>query len=1185
MASLRDDPRISKLVAALDLGAEPAQVVGAMGGFAGLMLAALRRARPRTLVIVTPDEERGEEILLSLALFERTRGAMGATGAFWPLDHQPMSGMSPSRLLVMERTATLFRLVHGLDLAAVVVPARALVDRVVPRAVLSTHGELVISGESLDRAGFLRFLDLTGYHRVVAIEDPGTYAVRGGIVDVFSPMIADPVRIELWGDRVESIRRFDATSQRTTGVHEEITLGPVRDVIFEEATVTRARDAILDLADSLHVPTGRARAVVDDVERGVLGVGMEDLLPAFYDRLDTLFDLVPGDAIWVVDSPDACREAIDAQWKSAKERAARVRSGGGQLAFGAEALFVPAMETVARLEKVTAIEMVPFATVEDRRAVSVRFDVDDNRDVRADILAASRDGGEDVLAPLTDRVRRWREAGLAVVACAHTPSGADRLQGLLGHYGLRVVRQKEPFALERVPELRDDPAELHLFVGDPGHGFRSEPLGLVLLDETEILGRRVRRSRRRHARVAPEAALASWRDLREGDHVVHLQHGIGRYLGLTKTSVDGIEVDFLELAYARSHKLFVPVDKLHLVSKHTPGEGAAPRLDTLGGTGWVKVRRRVKRAIRDIADKLLALQAERAGKRGHAFTAPGGDFARFEAAFPWQETPDQERTIEEVLRDMQRERPMDRLVCGDVGFGKTEVAMRAAMLAVLDGKQVAVLVPTLVLAEQHRITFERRMEDHGVHLATLTRATSQARVREVRRGLERGSVDIVIGTHKLLGKGISFRDLGLIVVDEEHRFGVAHKETLKALRAEVDILTLTATPIPRTLHMAMSGLRDISLIQTPPVDRLSIRTLVAQPSEEVIRESISAELARGGQVFVVHNRVQDIDEKAGLVQRLVPQARVVVGHGQMAPGKLDKVMMKFLEGQANVLVSTTIIESGLDIPSANTILIDRADRFGLVQLYQLRGRVGRSTTRATCYLLIPSPRNLEGDAAQRIAALQRFTELGSGFSIAGHDLDIRGAGDLLGADQAGHIQAVGYDAYMHMLREAIRELESEEADVPAPVDPELKIAMEARLPESWLPETTLRLRVYRQWSGAETVEALYEAYEEAVDRFGKPPEAAQRLVELMAIKLSARRLGMVSVGYRPGQLSYGLGEHGVLSGPVLTGMLNRPGNRYRITPEMQLVRAVTTAEWEGGLATLRESLREIANFASKTPPP
>ena len=1183
-------PLVAELAAALTRGpGVPVDVVGGTGGFAGLVLAHLRQAVAHPLVVVVPDDARAAVIEDGIDFFTGGVHADGdappreAVQVLAPLDHVPFQGMSPSRLQVMERVTTLFRAVHGLDLDVLVVSAGALIDRVIPRDTLEAAAFFVEQGESLSIDRLAGFLAATGYHRVPSVEDPGTFAVRGGIIDVFSPLDDAPVRIELWGDEVDTLKFFDPITQRTTHKVERAAFGPARDVLFTRDATAHAKDAITALADHRNVPTSRISALLDDVDAGVLAVGMEDLLPLFHPHLDTLFEIAWPDAVWLVEEPERCFEAIRARWEDLNARAERRLDTPGELALPATALFAPPEETISELERRMVGRLMPFEIAEPGlERATFRFRVDDNADVRRDIEGAMREGAEHVLASLTARVRGWRERGLAVVACAPSAGGIERLEGLVRHYGVKVTRHDGPLRLSDLPRLAADAADLHLFLGAPGQGFRAEGLALELLDETEILGKPPRHKRRRH-QVPPEQALQSWRDLTTNDHVVHLQHGIGRYLGLDKDIRQGIETDFVVIEYAEGNKLYVPVEKLHLVSKHSAAGDHAVNLDKLGGAGWQRTSKRVKKAVRDIADKLLRIYAERAAQEGFAFSPPDEYFHRFEAGFPYEETPDQARAIRDSLADMQKPRPMDRLVCGDVGFGKTEVAMRAAFKAVLDGKQVAVLVPTQVLAEQHRMSFERRFEGFPVTVDSVSGMKSTAHQSQVLDRAARGTLDIVIGTHRLLSKDVKFKQLGLLVVDEEHRFGVAHKERLKRYRATIDVLTLTATPIPRTLHLSMMGIRDITLIQTPPIDRLPIRTLVAQPNEEIIRESIRRELGRGGQVYFVHNRVEDIAKQAELIRRLVPEARIAVGHGQMAPGLLEKVMMKFVSGHANVLVCTTIIESGIDIPTANTMLINRADRFGLAQLYQLRGRVGRSSDRAYCYLLVPSPSNLAGDAKERIAAIQRFSELGSGFSVASHDLDIRGAGDILGADQAGNIDAVGYDAYMDLLRHAIDEVRAEEAGEPAPsdLDPELKIGVEGRIPEAWLPDTTLRLRLYRDLAAAGDVDALFEVLSGAVDRYGRAPEPVKNLVDLMAIKLEARALGIKSVVYNPNLLTFALTDLGPFDGQTVAAIMNAPDHRFRVTPDLRLVRPVDRAEWTAGLDVVREALRWLGNFVSR----
>ncbi|MFO0746513.1 MAG: transcription-repair coupling factor [Myxococcota bacterium] len=1183
------------LALALDAGRRPA-IVGLAGGFTALFLAELARARAgRTLVVVVPDPAQAGLLEDGLGFF------LGQPPAVFPLlDHVPFQGMSPARQQVMERVTTLFRLAGagqpGARPAVVIVPAAALLDRVPPRALFRETGFEARAGADLDLDPLVEFLVATGHHRVPQAEDPGTFAVRGGIVDVWSPLYPEPIRLELFGDECERIRTFDPATQASRDQKlASVRFGPVRDIVFSDAAIALAKGRLGALADDRHLPTSRKRAMLADLESKVLGVGMEDLLPAFHATLEPVFAHL-ADATWIVSDPAACITALADRWDDLRTRAARAATREGELHYPIDALYLDADLASGALSERTAATLEPFALFDPttiQRPV-FQYRIEDQRELRKDIEQRSTTGESHVLTGLVARIRAWRDEGLAVVATAHSAGGIERIRALLQGYGLRHETHTAPFSLADVPAFAASPHELHLVIGTPGQGFVARERHLVVVDESEILGKPPR-ARRKTRKVPPEQLLQSWRDLQPGDLVVHVQHGVGRYLGLTRSApaatTGGLESDFLELEYADKNKLFVPVEKLHLVSKHQGGEGA-PALDKLGGAGtvaWQKTRSRIKKAVRNIAGQLVKLYAEREASPGFAFSPPDELYHRFEAAFPYEETPDQTAAIEETLADMQRARPMDRLVCGDVGFGKTEVAIRAAMKAVLDGKQVAVLVPTQVLAEQHRMTFMRRFEGFPVTIESLSSMRSSARQKEIVAATALGGVDVLIGTHRILSKDVVFKDLGLVVVDEEHRFGVAHKEHLKQLRTSVDVMTLTATPIPRTLHLSMIGLRDMSLIQTPPIDRVPIQTFVAQPSDEVLTEAIRRELGRGGQVFFVHPRVADgagpgIEKMAEQIARLVPEARIAVGHGQMGEGQLEKVMMRFITGEANVLVSTTIVESGIDIPNANTILINRADVFGLAQLYQLRGRVGRSPTRAYCYLLVPAPDALAGDAGSRLAAIQQFSELGSGFAVASHDLDIRGAGDILGADQAGNIDAVGYDAYMDLLQESIGEIRAEQAgETPEPeLDPELKITIHARIPETWLPETALRLRLYRAFANARSTDEVARLLAGAVDRYGAPPDPVRNLADLMTLKLEAKAMRIASISLGKDAMVLGLAPptpQSVLQPAVVMGLVAaRPG--WRITPEGRIVVPVTASQAARGPQFVRESLLAIANFAS-----
>ncbi len=750
-------------------------------------------------------------------------------------------------------------------------------------------------------------------------------------------------------------------------------------------------------------------------------------------------------------------------------------------------------------------------------------------------------------------------------------------------FRLRLVCQDEAQArrlrqilLEHGLEARDDASlwgseGLAILVGECSQGFSIPPLGLILLTEEELFGARRRTLRR--PRYQRGAAIAAFTDLEVGDLVVHEEHGIGRYLGLKTLPVDDRQGDFLLLEYAEGSRLYLPVERLSVISKYVGADGAAPRLDRLGGTSWQRVKESVRAALRQMAEELLRLYAARSVVEGHP-SGPETPWQReFEAAFRFEETPDQLRAIEEVKGDMEKPRPMDRLVAGDVGYGKTEVALRAAFRGAMDGKQVALLAPTTILAQQHWMTFRERFGPFPIRVELLSRFRSPKEQKAVVAGLHQGTVDVVIGTHRLLSRDVAFSDLGLLIVDEEHRFGVAHKERLKHLRKSVDVLTLTATPIPRTLYMSLSGIRDLSLIGTPPPDRLPVETVVAPFSRTLIREVIERELARGGQVFFVHNRVLPLPSMTAFIQRLVPRARVVMAHGQMREKELEDVMLRFVGGQADVLVSTAIIESGLDIPASNTIIVNRADRFGLAQLYQLRGRVGRERQQAYAYLLIPADGRIDETAQKRLRVIQEMTELGSGFRLALRDLEIRGAGNLLGAQQHGHIAAVGFDLYSKLLAEAVRELTGE-ATEEAP-EPVVIVEVEARLPESYVPEVSQRLALYKRLAAAARAEEVAEIRAELRDRFGPLPAPVTQLLEVVELRTLARRLGIERLEAVGGRAVVTFAPSTPVSPERLLGVISAEAGRLRLRKEFVVEAPIPRGPWPAVRQALRELLQSL----------
>ena len=762
-----------------------------------------------------------------------------------------------------------------------------------------------------------------------------------------------------------------------------------------------------------------------------------------------------------------------------------------------------------------------------------------------DAHAVTGHGGK--LAQLCAELERWLQEGFRVRLVAADVRQGDQLHDILREHRLEAA----------VVGALDGDERLAIVVGECSSGFTIPALGLVVLTEHEIFGARRRSLRRpKYQRGAP---LTAFTDLAVGDLVVHEDHGIGRYLGLKTMKVDDREADFLLLEYADGSQLYLPVERLELISKYLGAEETAAKLDRLGGAAWQRVKESVRAALREMAEELLRLYAQRTVAEGHAF-APDTPWQReFEAAFRFEETPDQLRAIQDVKADMQSPRPMDRLVAGDVGYGKTEVALRAAFKAVADGRQVAVLVPTTVLAHQHWTTFADRFGAFPARVELLSRFRSPKEQKAVVEGLKNGTVDVVIGTHRLLSKDVAFKNLGLLVVDEEHRFGVAHKERMKQLRTSVDVLALTATPIPRTLYMSLSGVRDMSVIETPPLERLPVETVVRRFNKGVIKEALTRELERGGQVFFVHNRIESLPSMANFIQGLVPEARVLMGHGQMKERELEATMVKFVTGQADVLVSTAIVESGLDIPASNTIIVNRADRFGLAQLYQLRGRVGRERQQAYCYLLVPADGRVDEQAQKRLRVLQELTELGSGFKLALRDLEIRGAGNLLGAQQHGHIAAVGYDLYSKLLAEAVRELGGQSS--PATVDAQVSAPVEGFLPEEYVPEVNQRLALYKRLAGAADAETLDDIRAELTDRFGPPPPEAGQLLDIVRIRLAARRLGMekVEIGEARALLTFAQATP-VQPAPLLTAIRNSKG-RLKMKRDFVLEAAIARGDW------------------------
>ncbi|MCA9537926.1 MAG: transcription-repair coupling factor [Myxococcales bacterium] len=1167
---------LDAVVGAIAAGRKRVDLAGVDLDLLAYVAVALHARVGRPLLLVTPGDSEARRLAADLRFFA---GDDAAVTHLPEIDQSPYGHLSPDRGAVMRLLAGLAGLVWDQVGPLTVVSATTLARKLMPPDVLVEHSFLVAKGRPLDRAACLRALADGGYHAVSAVEDPGTFAIRGHILDVFPPHLSRPVRVELWGDEVDSLRLFDPTTQRTRAdLGDTLMLPPVREELLIGAFANRARQGILHAGHEAGVPTRKLQPLLDDLQNGIPFLGIEAFRPAFFAQMGTLFDYLPADALVLTLDPMGVGDRLRDRWE-----------GFATAYEGALAAHLPALPPAAHLAtpaevahaldglpqvRAHLVQMVDELGAVDGPDAAIRFAVPDNRALSRQLAEARAD--QKALAPLAEWVREVVAEGARVVLASRQQTQLDRLERVLRNYGVAVQRSSAPPSTHLHPPGPGEGGAV-LVQGDVGGGFRLLSHGFALITEEEIFGRK---SPRRQAREedAQSPFLRSFQELEPGDFVVHADHGIGRYAGLKKLLVAGQEADFLIVQFAGEDKLYLPVYKLGRLQKYSGGSQADPRIDKLGGTAWQKVRSKARQAAEEDALALLDLYARREMAEGYAFTAPDDYFRSFEANFPFEETPDQARAIEEVLADMGRDRPMDRLLCGDVGFGKTEVALRAAMKAVLDGKQVAVLVPTTVLALQHYKTFRERLAGYPVRVALFSRLVPPADLKAQLDDLRRGRVDVAIGTHRLLGQDVKFADLGLLVLDEEHRFGVRHKERLKELRAHLDVLAMTATPIPRTLQLSLSGIRDLSVITTPPVDRLSVRTYVCRATDEVVRDAILRELGRGGQVFFVHNRVQSIEARHAWLTALVPEARIIVGHGQMEPAKLEKVMVDFTEGRYNVLLSTTIIESGIDIPTANTMLVDHADRLGLAQLYQLRGRVGRSKERGYCFLLVPGEAALSGEARSRLAVIQKFTELGSGFHVASHDMDLRGAGELLGTRQKGQVQAVGVDLYAQLLDEAVRKLRGEAPKVE--FDPDINVQVNARLPEEYVPDEHLRLVLYKRLANATDEEHVLGVADEMTDRFGPPPGPVENLIEAMRIRALARYVGLRTVDHTPTEVRFNFHPQSPVPVSAIIALVTAPGSRWRAPADYKLTYLFDAQERRETVATTRICLQRLAEFVT-----
>ncbi|HTV97986.1 MAG TPA: transcription-repair coupling factor [Steroidobacteraceae bacterium] len=1123
------------------------------GAAAPLTIAEAAAGATAPLIVIAPSPRDAESLSEEIAFFA---GAGTPVRIFPDLETLPYDSFSAHPDITSARLKTLAELPRARS-GIWVVAIDTLLQRLAPRSYIEGHSLKVHVGETLDLDALRDQLTLAGYAAVTQVVAHGEFAVRGSLLDVF-PMGSDsPYRIDLLDRDVDTIRLFDPDTQRSGDKLDRIQLLPARETPMSPDAVREFRRRYRlrfsgDLAE---------QAVYRDVSAGRAPGGVEFFLPLFFERTSHLFEYLPPTSV-LIDMHEAS-SAAERLWDGILERHEQLRHDRHRPILEPGELYLPPAEFRDVFATWPRVELRSFEWPPETGGRWQNFQSVAPAAVRVDPRAEQP--GAELAAHLASSPGR-------VLLAAESAGRRELLLELLRG------RAIQPKIFEDFAHFIASGSNLGITVSAAVSGLRLESPPLEILTESLLFGDRARQERRRRrSERDPAKILKELSDLRVGAPVVHESYGVGRYVGLQTMDVAGYTGEFLVLEYADGDKLYVPVQALHLVSRYTGAPAETAPLHKLGGAEWQKARRRAAQRIRDVAAELLDLYSRRAAREGASMQAPETEYRAFQAGFRFEETADQAAAIEQVLSDMRSGKPMDRVICGDVGFGKTEVALRAAFVAVEAGKQVGVLVPTTLLAQQHYTTFLDRFADWPVRIESLSRFRTQKEAAAVIAGIADGSVDIVIATHRLLQGKVRFKNLGLVVIDEEHRFGVRDKEKLKALRAEVDVLTLTATPIPRTLNMAMGGLRDLSLITTPPAERLAVKTFVLEWNETIIREALRREIRRGGQIYFVHNTIETIEKTAQAVRELVPEASVAVGHGQMRERELEQLMLDFYHRRFNVLVCTTIIESGIDVPTANTIVIDRADRFGLAQIHQLRGRVGRSHHRAYAYLITPPRKAMTADAIKRLEALESLEELGAGFTLATHDLEIRGAGELLGEEQSGQIQEIGYNLYMELLERAVAGLKSGKAadlEKPLAAGPEVELHLPALIPEDYVPDVHLRLVLYKRIAGAESREELDELKVEMIDRFGPLPPYTQSLFRATRIKLRAGQLGIrkIDAGATGGYVAFDE-DNKVDAKRVLKLIQSRPKD-YRLDGPLKL-RFAHDARTEENLFTRVELLVEL----------
>lgn len=1138
----------------LELGKQKNYQWGQLYGSSyGLVLHEAARSLNALLLVLVPETHDVDVLVDQLDFFKESDGLPLLAFPDW--ETLPYDAFSPHQDIVSQRLETLYQL-PDIQRGLLITTPATLMQRLAPQSYIHSHALILNQGDQLDISAFRKQLDNAGYFCVPQVTQHGEFSVRGSLIDLYPAGSKHPYRIDLFDDEIESIRSFDIETQRTVADAQAIRLLPAREFPLDEAGITRFRQGFRRSFDG----NPKDCPIYNDISDGLASAGAEYYLPLFFEETATLFDYLPGNTIlFTID--DALAKTED-WFEQITERYEVHRHDRQRPILPPEQVFVIPDDLIEQCKSFDRVDLQRFAFEHQTKRVK-NFSTASITDVRINARA------EDPALLLRQFLNSFEGD---VLITAESAGQREMLLELLKGFDIR------PQLKENWQDFYSNPEPLCLTVSGIAEGVSLKDCNIAILTGQQILGKRTRQLSKSRRRREAEAVFADLGELRPGSPVVHEDHGVGRYLGLQTLEMNGYEEEFLALKYAGNDKLYVPVSSLSLINRYTGGSDETAPLHRLGGEQWQKIKRKAAEKVRDVAVELLDIYARRAALPGYAMPLDPVEYEAFSSSFPFEETEDQGNAIVDVIEDLKADKPMDRVVCGDVGFGKTEVAMRAAFVAAQAGRQVAILTPTTLLAQQHFQNFRDRFADWPIYIEVLSRFRSKKEASEVIKQLESGKVDIIIGTHKLLQDDVKYKNLGLVIIDEEHRFGVRQKEKLKKMRTEVDMLTLTATPIPRTLNMSLSGLRDLSIIATPPMQRLSVKTFVSEWRDILIQEACLREIKRGGQVYFLHNDVSSIEKAADELRKLVPQARIEVAHGQMRERRLEQVMLDFYHRKFNVLVCSTIIESGIDVPTANTILMNRADKLGLAQLHQLRGRVGRSHHQAYAYLIIPPRKTMTADAIKRIEAVESLEDLGAGFTLASHDLEIRGSGELLGEGQSGQISEIGFTLYNDLLNRTVAALKSGKSpELSRSMDrgPEIDLHLPALLPDDYVADVHTRLILYKRIANAEDKNELKELQIELIDRFGLLPDAAKNLFRIAALKLDATQLGIRKITAVEAMGKIVFDNNPDIDPGMIIGMIQQSPNVYRFDGQDMLRFTIDMPETEDRFVQVEKLLLQL----------